>query len=117
MTGTGPDRPAPDDPVQAELTELWGQVGHVARARVALVTAAVTALQHHRPDAPARQADAIQECHKLIGSLDSFGRRPGSRLAAEVAALLEQPDPDLDLLSALVGQLDALVAADLDGTG
>ena len=98
-----------DEAGRNELTELWEQVAHIARARVALIAATVDALHQRAPVAPAQRVAAAQECHKLIGSLDSYGRHGGSRLAEQAAALLEHPEPDLDELADVVDRLRTIV--------
>ena len=98
---TGP-APAPGtDP----LPELWRGVAHVARARVAVLEDALHSLRRCAPDASARCAAGFEEAHKLVGSLDSFGRTGGSALALQAAVLLEHPAPDADALDAVLGAL------------
>lgn len=96
---------APDDP----LTELWRAVSHVARARLAVLDDALLGLRRRDADAPARCSAAHEESHKLVGSLDSYGRTGGSALALRAAVLLEQHEPDLDELAQVLAQLHATV--------
>lgn len=88
---------------------MWAEVAHVARTRVALVEQAVGALRDGAPQARALADVAFDECHKLVGSLDSYGHRGGSALALQAAELLEQEPPDLAMLHDVVGRLRAVV--------
>ena len=94
----------------SELAHLWAGVAHVARERVAVLEAAVHALQHEAVDAPHRCALAVEEAEKLVGSLDSYGRTGGSALARNAAALLALDQPPLDELATVVAELRALVS-------
>lgn len=96
MTGAG----APD-----VLDELWRAVAHVAQARLAVLERALAALERGAPEAPARCAEAYDESHKLVGSLDSYGRTGGSGLALRAAGLLEQPHPDAPALAEVLAAL------------
>ena len=87
------------------LAQLWRAVEHVARARVAVLADGLLALQVGAPDAGARAAAAFEECHKLVGSLDSYARTGGSALALRAAELFELPAPDLDVLADVLVQL------------
>lgn len=92
-----------------ELPELWSGVAHVAQQRVTVLEEALHALRHGTVDRDRRCAVAVEEAEKLVGSLDSFGRRGGSALAARAAALLAQEDPSLDELAAVLADLHDLV--------
>ena len=81
------------------LAHLWRAVEHVAQARVAVLEDGLLALQAGAPDAGSRTAAAFEECHKLVGSLDSYARTGGSALALRAAELFELPAPDLDVLA------------------
>ena len=70
------------------LDELWAKFGHIARERVDLLAQAVAKLRAVAPDAREACAAAQAECHKLVGSLDSYGRSGGSALAARAELLL-----------------------------
>ena len=87
------------------LTELWRAVEHVARARLAVLDDALRGMQDGAPDSAARSYAAFEECHKLVGSLDSYGRTGGSALALRAAELFEQPHPDLAALAGVLAQL------------
>lgn len=89
------------------LAELWEQVAHVARDRVRLLETALVA-------GPTSHGLAAQECHKLVGSLDSFGRRGGSALALQAAELFAAPDPDPAALTDAVRGLRAVVGHPTD---
>lgn len=87
------------------LAQLWRAVEHVALGRLAVLQDALTGLQDDAPDAAQRSCAAFEECHKLVGSLDSYGRTGGSGLALRAAALFEQPHPDLAALADVLAQL------------
>ena len=95
-------------PHDALLDELWAKFGHIARERVDLVAAAVALLRAGSPDAASVCAQARQECHKLVGSLDSYGRAGGSALAARAEALLGQVGDDASLVTELAEVCDGL---------
>jgi hypothetical protein len=81
------------------LARLWQAVEHVAQARVAVLEDGLLALQVGAPDAGPRSTAAFEECHKLVGSLDSYARTGGSALALQAAELFELPEPDLGVLA------------------
>jgi hypothetical protein len=87
------------------LAQLWRAVAHVAQARLGVVEDGWRAHRDGAPDAAARAAAAFEECHKLVGSLDSYGRTGGSALALRAAQLLALPRPDVDALADVLGQL------------
>lgn len=87
------------------LAQLWRAVEHVALGRLAVLQDALTGLQDDAPDAAQRSCAAFEECHKLVGSLDSYGRTGGSALALRAAELFEQPHPDLTGLAGVLAQL------------
>lgn len=87
------------------LDELWRAVEHVAQARLAVLEDAVRALQEQTADAPQRCFAAFEECHKLVGSLDSYARTGGSALALQAAELFEQPAPPADVLADVLARL------------
>lgn len=91
------------------LDELWRAVAHVADARVQVLERALRALQAGATDAAARCAEAFDESHKLVGSLDSYGRTGGSALALRAAGLLEQPRPDVAALAQVLLALRSAV--------
>lgn len=93
--------------MSAELDALWPAVAHIARARVATISAAVHA---GGPAAPAQRRVAFDECHKLVGSLDSYGRTGGSALALRAAELLSAEPPDVDALTDVVRRLELAVS-------
>lgn len=94
-----------------DLARLWAGMAHVARGRLEVLQAALHALEQGHPDAGARRAVAVDEAHKLVGSLDSYGIRGGSDKALEVATLLERPDPPLPALRHALQELQDLLAA------
>jgi hypothetical protein len=63
------------------------------------------------PDAPERALAAHEECHKLVGSLDSYGRTGGSALALRAAELFALPRPDTATLAEVLAQLRRTVDA------
>jgi hypothetical protein len=89
----------------AVLHELWRSVEHVARARLAVLDGALQALLDAAPDAAQRAAAAHEECHKLVGSLDSYGRTGGSALALQVAGHFAEAHPDTTVLADVLQQL------------
>ena len=70
------------------LDEMWAKFGHIAQKRVELLATAVAKLRAVAPDAREACEAAKAECHKLVGSLDSYGRSGGSALAARAELLL-----------------------------
>ena len=103
MTG-----PAPGTDV---LAELWRSVEHVARARLVVLEDGLRALQDGAPGAAQRAAAAHEECHKLVGSLDSYGRTGGSALALQAAVLFQQAGADTALLADVLDRLRRTVDA------
>ena len=91
------------------LDELWQTVAHVADARVQVLERALRALAAGAADAADRCAEAFDESHKLVGSLDSYGRTGGSALALRAAGLLEQPRPDVAALAQVLASLRSTV--------
>ena len=91
--------------VTDELAQLWQAVEHVAQARLAVLDDALLALQEGAPDAAQRSAAAFEECHKLVGSLDSWGRAGGSALALQAAQELARPRPDPVALADVLARL------------
>ena len=94
------------------LAQLWRAVEHVALGRLAVLQDALTGLQEEAPDAARRSCAAFEECHKLVGSLDSFARTGGSALALRAAELFEQARPDTAVLADVLARLRRTV----DGT-
>ena len=92
-----------------ELAQLWRAVEHVAQARLTVLDDALRALQEQAPDTAQRSAAAFEECHKLVGSLDSWGRAGGSALALQAAQELAQPRPDLVVLADVLVRLRGTV--------
>lgn len=95
------------------LAQLWRTVEHVAQARLAVLEDGLRALREDAPDAPQRASAAFDECHKLVGSLDSYGRTGGSALALQAAGLFASPAPDPAALAAVLARLRRTV----DGPG
>ncbi|MCW2776630.1 MAG: hypothetical protein JWN17_355 [Frankiales bacterium] len=91
------------------LAQLWAQVAHVAQSRVAVLERALHAVLAAAPEARELCGLAVEECHKLVGSLDSYGRAGGSALALQAARALEGAQPDLAELRAAVAALRRLV--------
>jgi hypothetical protein len=91
----------PDD----VLAGLWRAVAHVAQQRLVVVERALQALLDVDVDVDAHRAAGVEEAHKLVGSLDSYGRTGGSALALRAATLLEGPTPDLPELSSVLQAL------------
>jgi hypothetical protein len=89
----------------AVLAQLWRAVEHVAQARLAVLEDGLGALRDDAPDAPQRALAASQECHKLVGSLDSYARTGGSALALQAAVLFQSPQPDTSALAGVLAQL------------
>ena len=93
------------------LAALWRSVEHVARARLAVLEDGLHALRCGAPDAAERAAAAFEECHKLVGSLDSYARTGGSALALQAAVLFALPHPDTSALTEVVAGLRRTVDA------
>ena len=87
------------------LAQLWRAVEHVAHARLAVLDDGLRAVQEGAPDAGDRAFAAYEECHKLVGSLDSYARTGGSALALRAAGLFEQAQPDASVLADVLAQL------------
>ena len=100
MTGALPGTVGAD-----ALAQLWGTVEHVAQGRLTVLEDALRALEDDAPDAGTRSFAAYEECHKLVGSLDSFARTGGSALALRAAELFEQPQPDTAVLADVLARL------------
>jgi hypothetical protein len=101
------------------MDELWTRVAHIAHARVEVVEQALHELRAVDPRARVTAQRARDECHKLVGSLDSYGKVGGSALAARAEAILAGTLADpvtgaaaaLDELAAIVSRLRVLVAS------
>ena len=107
MTASLPGTVGPD-----ALAQLWRTVEHVAQGRLAVLEDALRALEGDAADASTRSSAAHEECHKLVGSLDSFARTGGSALALRAAELFEQARPDTAVLADVLARLRRTV----DGT-
>ena len=107
MSTPGPGERAQGTPGAVE--ELWRTVAHVAQARVAVLEAALVAVHAERADAPALRRLAVEESHKLVGSLDSYGRTGGSALALRAAGQFSAQEQDLPETARVVQALRTLV--------
>ena len=86
-------RPAPSDAGSDPLVrEVWESVKHDAAGRAAALDSAVRAYRDTR-DERHRMA-AVQEAHRLAGSLGSFGYADLSAAAARIEAALAASRPD-----------------------
>lgn len=82
------DRAVAED-MQAGLARLWERFRGTMLERLDAVDRTAADLLEGAPD-PARLAEAIAAAHKLHGSMGTFGRNRGSRLAADLESLLEE---------------------------
>jgi HPt (histidine-containing phosphotransfer) domain-containing protein len=74
------------------LSRLWQRSVPLVRERLATLDAA-SAAAHTGKFPDDLRIRAIDEAHKLAGSLGMFGYPESSALATEIEALLEAPDP------------------------
>ncbi|WP_432571974.1 Hpt domain-containing protein [Kineococcus sp. SYSU DK005] len=93
------------DAMRALTADLWEQLRPLVRARLSQLDEWVA-----RGQGLAGRAEAVRTAHNLSGSLGSYGRHDGSRVARELErALLEDASPALvvDLVAALHRAVDA----------
>lgn len=97
------------------LDDLWRRFGHIARSRVDLISDAADALRTFHaadpepPHVTTLRTLAREECHKLVGALDSYGRTGGSALAGRAEQLLTAP-PETPALAELDEVVRGLLA-------
>ncbi len=120
MTTDESDRTAPteEDRLDARRTELLSTLwerhhGTNARRVEALESAALALVDGNLP--PALREEAKMAAHKLAGSLGTFGFDEGTRVARTAEALLDQADPDANVLSQCVVALIDIVGIDAKG--
>lgn len=79
---------APEQMLEASVAKIWGKTREMSFKRISALTEAVVALKTTSLDA-SQQQTAIQNAHKLAGSLGSFGFDDGSQLAQQLELLLQ----------------------------
>jgi diguanylate cyclase (GGDEF)-like protein len=77
-----------DSDLSRGVTEVWQQVQDKLRGRVAVLETASQALMTAQLSETQRQT-AVQEAHKLVGSLGMFGSEEGSRIAQSIEELFQ----------------------------
>lgn len=99
--------------VAADLWDVWQECRPTYCDRLAIIEAAVTALQQGTLP-PSQQQAATQEAHTLIGSLGSFGLTEASQLSRQIQQILKQPTPlgpsEAEHLSRLIARLQSHLA-------
>jgi HPt (histidine-containing phosphotransfer) domain-containing protein len=101
--------PPQSDGTRALLSRLWQRSLPLLLERLAVLDAAATASRAGTltPDLRAR---AIDEAHKLAGSLGMFGYPDGTDLARKIELLLEAPNaPPPNRLTELAAELRAIL--------
>src|SRR5580692_4332634 len=97
------------DATRALLHKLWQRSLPLLRERLALLDAAANAARSGTLSADLR-AQAIDDAHKLTGSLGMFGYPDGTDVARKIELLLEAPDaPPPDRLDELTRELRAIL--------
>jgi HPt (histidine-containing phosphotransfer) domain-containing protein len=97
------------DATRALLLKLWQRSLPLLRERLALLHAAATAA-HTGTLSTDLRARAIDEAHKLTGSLGMFGYPDGTDIARKIELLLEAPGaPPPDHFTELVTELRAIL--------
>ncbi|WP_432484937.1 Hpt domain-containing protein [Kineococcus esterisolvens] len=93
------------DAMRALTADLWEQLRPLVRARLSQLDEWVAAGQLLEG-----RSEAVRTAHNLSGSLGSYGRHDGSRVARELErALLDDESPGrvVDLVAALHRAVDA----------
>jgi HPt (histidine-containing phosphotransfer) domain-containing protein len=104
-----PSAPPQSDGTGALLSRLWQRSLPLLRERLALLDAAASAAHAGTLTADLR-AQAIDEAHKLTGSLGMFGYPDGTDIARKIEFLLEAPgDPPPERLTELATELRAIL--------
>ena len=103
----------PGDGLRFDVLALWSGFRPAAEARVAVIEAALRALDSGTLD-EATRAGAEREAHCLTGSLGTYGLPHGSELARAIEAALVGPTEASERLHAWT---DALRRAIADGPG
>lgn len=92
------------------VADLWLEVRPSAAAKVATIAGARDALAAGALAEEVRAA-ALQEAHRLTGSLGAYGIHAGSQAAAEAERILEAPTPgDAPALARAVAVLEEVTA-------
>lgn len=91
---------------QAAVAKIWQRAQGKVLDRIAVLEQAAQALQVNQLD-DALQEQALQEAHKLAGSLGTFGADEGSQLARQIETLLQAKEA---LKKAQLANLLALIA-------
>jgi HPt (histidine-containing phosphotransfer) domain-containing protein len=84
----------------AAVRTMWGKYRSVSEARIAMVDAAAHAALADTLNADTRRAAELA-AHNLVGSLGTFGLPEGTRIAAELEAVLGS-SRDIDAATARV---------------
>lgn len=104
---------APDPPqrMAAAVAEIWQRTKSVSLERVTFLEQTVAALKAGTLSEDLRQK-AVQNAHKLVGSLGTFGFDEGSRLAQQLEVLFGSEQPFQNPSSLIcTQQAEQLVAA------
>lgn len=93
--------------IREKTAQVWQSFKVKIKEQIAILEQVSSALVEKRLT-PELQKQALQEAHKLSGSLGLFGLREGSQVARELEHLLEDPQLDIkdsQLISDLVATL------------
>ncbi|MBE9143943.1 response regulator [Planktothrix mougeotii] len=93
--------------IREKTAQVWQSFKVKVKEQIAILEQVASALVEKRLT-PELQKQALQEAHKLSGSLGLFGLREGSQVARELEHLLEHPQLDIkdsQLISDLVATL------------
>ncbi|HLY62006.1 MAG TPA: Hpt domain-containing protein [Terriglobia bacterium] len=86
------NHPSSDDKLKVAVFALWSRFQETMFARLALVERAIEAgIGNSLNDE--QRGEAGNAAHKLAGSLGTFGLGEGSKLAAQLEAMLEGASP------------------------
>jgi HPt (histidine-containing phosphotransfer) domain-containing protein len=87
-----------------KLAILWQRFRPTILARVDVVEAATTALRDGTRNEASRNI-AVDNAHKLAGSLGTFGLPRGSEVASELEHLFQMEEPPLERVLELTAEL------------
>ncbi len=92
-----PRNPEADQRTLEVMTQAWERVRQKCLERIAAIERAVAPLEEITTDAAHSgelRQQAIQEAHKLAGSMGMFGVSEGSEIARQIETLLQSPTAD-----------------------
>jgi diguanylate cyclase (GGDEF)-like protein len=86
-----PAQPELVQTIETDMSVIWRQIEPVLNQRLLVIEQAVAAMLLDDLN-PALRQKAVQEAHRLVGSLGMFGSEHGSSLAREIEQHLQEQD-------------------------